>query len=65
MNWYALLGVAFFGGLLLFGLRTGSMPYSHSWSFHKDEDPGWFWGGAALHAFLVAFSFADFIGLVR
>ncbi len=65
MNWLALIGVAGFVGALLFGLRTGTMPVGPSWSPYRDEEPGWYWTGAAIHASGAAVSLAAFMGLLR
>ena len=55
----------FWGGALLFGLRTSTMPVAPSWSPHREEEPGWFWTGAAIHTFAAIASFAAFIGSLR
>jgi len=65
MNWLALIGVAAFAGALVFGFRTGTMPIWAHWSPYREDEPGWFWAGAAIHALLFAASLAGFLGLLR
>ncbi len=64
MNWLAIIGIVAFGGGLLFGLQTGTMPIAPSWSPYREEEPGWFWTGASIHAFAATASFAAFVGLL-
>lgn len=65
MNWLALIGAVAFGGALVFGLQTGTMPIAPSWSPYREDEPGWFWIGAFIYSFAVVASLAAFIGLLR
>ena len=66
MNWSALIGIAIFGGLLCYGLGTGTMPLPHVGAPQPDriDNPVWFWVAGAFYAALLVVSVAAFIGLL-
>lgn len=65
MNWLAFLGLLIFGGLLAFGLRTGTMPMAPYWSPFRDDEPVWFWLGATIYGTGAILSLAAWVGLLR